>query len=212
MINPTTARLVIIAFCIAVPQVAVWQLNRRTDIAAAPAANLDVSALPMQIGDWSGTNVDVDPRLFDRTGALSMVSRSYSDSSGRRATVQLTSYTMAGLMVMPHVPVNCYRAHGWTILKDDWQKDDADRRFRFMAVENAGLRASVVYWYQLGPDIFDNRDGLRLSLQKLRRQGKAWPPLVKVMIQVTDDISAKESKSPVPELDSEIYKWILTNS
>lgn len=212
MINSTTARLVIVTLCIVVPQVFVWQLNHRVDLSAETAANFDVRDLPMQLGEWSGTAIDPDRRLFEAIGALSVVDRSYRNDSGRRVSVHLTSHPAENLRALLHLPAVCYSGQGWRIVKDDWQHDGNNRRFRLMIVEQSSGRAAVVYWYQLGPDVVSNREELRQIMQKLRRQGQGWPPVVKVMIHVVGDFSDEETKSPVEGLDSEIYKWVLTNS
>ncbi len=205
------ARLLIAALCVVATQAAVWQLNRRTGMAAVAATKIDVRELPMQIGHWTGAPVDLDPKLFDAIGALTAVNRSYIDNMGRHASVHLTSHVAENMAALLHLPTECYPAHGWVILKNDWQSA-GDRRFRMMIVEQSGVRAAVVYWYQLGEDIVSDRDELRPIMQKLRRQGRSWPPVVKVMIQVTGDFSDEENKSPVEGLDSEIYKWVLTKS
>lgn len=212
MLKSMTARLLILAGCIAVPQVAIGLLNYRTGVVAVQAAKFDVGALPMQIGEWSGTPVDVDPRLFDEVGALSMISRSYSNRAGLRAIVHLTSARAADLNAIEHSPAGCYPSHGWKVLKDEWENDSDGRRFRLMVVEQSGTKAAVVWWYQLGPDLVSDREELRRVLQTLRRQGKTWPPVVKVMFHVVGEFTEKDTISPVQGLDSEIYKWVLTNS
>jgi hypothetical protein len=112
---------------------------------------------------------------------------------------------------MPHIPHNCYRVHGWTIVNDDW-RTDGDRRYRLMIVEIGGARAAVAYWYQLGSDVVSDRDELRTIFQKLRRQGQAWPGIVKVMIHIPIDFSEADAKAAAEELGAGIYEWIRTHT
>jgi len=189
----------------------IWAEQHRLRLEAAQVADFDISTLPVQLGMWSGADVDFDPALVGQAGALRMLSRSYENEIGRRAAVHLATYPTAEVHV-PHLPAVCYAGNGWTVLKDERERDDNNRQYNFMVVEQGGARAALVYWFQMGTGIASSRDEIRKHLQTLRLQGKAWPPLVKVMIQMPITISEDDSKSTALSLGASIYEWIKNNS
>ena len=207
-----TARLVIVALCVAAPQAAIWQLNRSTSLAAERAALFDVTTLPMQFGEWSAAVIETDPRLVETIGAISLLDRSYTNAAGRRAYVHVASHATADLLALPHSPNDCYRVHGWTIADDQWRTDGKGRRYRWMVAELSGARVGVAYWYQVSADVASDRDEMRQVYQKLRRQGQGWPPVVKVMIHVPFEFSEADSLSETEELGAAIYEWIRANT
>jgi len=205
------ARLLIATLCVVSTQVAIWYVNYSTGLMAAQAATVDVTALPRQIGEWSGTPDEFDERLFAKTGASSMVNYSCRNGLGRQASVHLASFSLSDI-ALPHTPPDCYSRSGWNIVRNEWQTDSHDRRYRFMLVERNGLQVAVVYWYQLGPNVVGDQDDLRRLLLKLRIQGKAWPPLVKVLIVVPVETSQDDAREQCDDLGAPIYDWILANS
>ena len=205
------ARLLMAALCVAATQVAVWQVKHRTGLQAAQGATFDVTALPFQLGQWSGTSAGFDPKVFAQVGGLSMVNLSYTNELGRHASVHLANFSTADLL-LPHTPPGCYELSGWTIPKDDWQTDSHDRRYRLMYPERDGARFCVAYWYQVGPDVAASREDLRKIMLKLRVNGTPWPPLIKVLIQVSVDFNDDDARSTVEDLGFQIYDWVRIHS
>jgi EpsI family protein len=208
----TAGRLLIAALCIAATQAAVWSVQHRAGLLAAQAASLDVARLPLQLGDWTGAPAEIDPRLVKQVGAISLINRQYQNDTGRRASVHVAGYPYPEENSPPHPPEMCYSNGGWTILQDDWQHDAPNWRYRWMIVDQDGVRAAVVYWYQVGPDVASDRDEMRKIRQKLRLQGKGWPPFVKVLIHVPLEFSEDDAKKAAEDLGAGIYDWIKNNS
>ena len=52
-------RLLICGMCIAAAQLAVWRVQQQSKLLAAPGEAFDVTDLPLQIGQWSSTLVDI---------------------------------------------------------------------------------------------------------------------------------------------------------
>jgi hypothetical protein len=201
-----SGRLLIAALCVAATQTAVWQLQRRTALLADQTAHFDVDALPLQLGTWTGTAAELDPRLFAQVGALRMTNRNYANELGRQTAAHLATFSTADMLV-PHPPQLCLTESGWTILKDEWQTD-GDRRYRLLLVEREGARAAVAYWYQLGAEVAGDRDDLRKILQKFRREKTTWPPMVKVLIQSPVVFSEADASADCRELGAAIYAWV----
>src|SRR5262245_32981176 len=207
--SSTTGKLLVAALCVAATQAAVWKVQRSTRLLADQAAKFDVGALPLELGDrnqWSGTTTELDPRLFKQVGAITMTNRSYHNDAGRPAAVHLATFSTADMLV-PHPPQLCLTESGWNILQDDWQSD-GDRRYRLLIVEQEGARAVVVYWYQLGSDVAGDREDLRKIMQKFRREKTAWPPMVKVLIQIPVVYADADSIADCKDLGAAIFNWV----
>ncbi|HEY3968492.1 MAG TPA: EpsI family protein [Planctomycetaceae bacterium] len=206
-LDTTAARLGIAAICIAGTQAAIANFKNRDESYATQASTCDVTAFPLQTGDWTGSDVEVDDRLFVHLGATSMLNRSYQNGVRKQVTVHLSSYP-AGKLSLPHSPELCYPGAGWKIESDDWKIDSHNHPYRLMVVEQDGTKAAVAYWYQLGSEVASNRDDLRQAFQKIRQQGGVRPPLVKVIIQAPMELSAADDQTAIEEFGSQVYDWV----
>lgn len=210
-VKSTGAKLIVAACCIAATHATVWQIQRRTRLEAAEAEKFDVTTLPMKFGKWSGANIELDPNLFRQTGALSIANRSYQNEAGYRASLHIATYSTADV-TLPHPPDLCYSTAGWGILKDEWQNGGGDFRYRLMIADQNGAKTGVVYWYQLGSHVASNREELRRILQKLRLEGKKWPPLVKVLLTIPITLSEKDATFAAEDFGKQIYDWVSHKS
>ena len=204
-IKSSSARLLIAAAFVALPQAAIWRLEERARVDAAEAAKLDVRDLPMALGRWTGTPAKLDPRIFGKVGAASEVDRFYKNGVLEIA-VHMASFGDAN--AEPHHPQECYPLNGFTILEDNWHDDGQGRRYRWMIAERSRSLQGVCYWYQMGPEVVSTRDEQRQLLQRLRREGRHWPGVVKVMIQIPFAFSAEDARRTAEELAAPVYDWI----
>lgn len=207
---PLVGRLLLAAVCVVAMQWPAWQVDRRTT-SVAGTSRLDVAGLPMQLGQWTGVDAEMDERLVKHIGATCSISRSYQNSHGRQVMVHLAAFPSAEVSI-PHPPRMCYTSAGWTLGPERTSREKETPPFRFMAVERDGTRAEVVYWYQLGPDIAANRGELRGMLQKLRWKGERWPPLVKILLHVPVDSVDRIAESEATEIGIAIYEWLRSAS
>ena len=205
-IKSASGRLLIAAAFVALPQAAIWRLEERARLDAAEAAKLDVRDLPMSLGRWTGIPATLDPRFFVKIGASSEVDRIYKNGVGAEVPVHVASFSDA--QGEPHHPQECYSGSGFTIREDNWHDDGQGRRYRWMVVERSRALQGVCYWYQMGPEFVSTRDEQRQLLQRLRREGRPWPGVVKVMIQVPIAFSADDARHTAEELAAPIYDWI----
>lgn len=204
-------RLVVTALCVIVTQVAVRQLQHSNVVLASAGARFDVEAIPRQIGPWLGEQEEHEQQLFIHVGARSMANRAYRNEIGRVAFVHLAAFATENI-ALPHTPQECYLGTGWAIVKDEWQDAGDSRRFRQMRVQRGDEVADIIYWYQIGADVAAEPNDLRKILQKLRRQGSAWPPTVKVLIQFPIGSTEDDIKTAAEQLAAGIYDSIKENS
>src|SRR5262245_56342387 len=119
-LSTTPGRLVIAAVCIAASQALIWREQSRMRLQAAQSARFDASALPMELGPWSGTLTELDPRMAAYVESVTMTNRLYMNDAGRQASVYVASWP-AGELRVPHPPTICYPGGGWSILKNNTQ-------------------------------------------------------------------------------------------
>src|SRR5579871_888175 len=210
-VESTPRYLLIAAVCIAATQVGLTHFQHETEVHVARGAKCDVTELPIQLGAWTGTNTEIDPRMSAHIGGLSVVERSYSNHRNEQALVHLASFSVV-TPDPPHAPEECYPGAGWKILQNEWWHYGKNRSFRWMLVERDGAKAGVAYWYQSGEQVTSNRRELRALMQKLRWQGEAFPPLVKVMVQVPVESSVVAARTVAEELGTDIFEWVRDHS
>lgn len=208
--NAIPGRLLIAAVCVMATQLPAWWIEYRTSASAETLSKFDASLLPMQLAGWIGAETKLDERLVKHVGALSTTNRVYS-RDGKEIMVHLAAFPPA-MVSLPHPPPLCYTNAGWKITGESWIRSEGQPPIRLLEMELDGVRASVGYWYQLGPYAAGDRDQLRQSLQTLRGQGERWPPLVKVLIHMPSDGTAESAKAPIQEIGGAIFKWVEQES
>ncbi|MGQ0633579.1 MAG: exosortase-associated EpsI family protein [Planctomycetaceae bacterium] len=204
-------RLAIACVCVAATQAAAWHLDRQTRSQASQALELDVAKLPMQLGEWSGVDTEIDARLVAHVGSKSIVNRKYEDGLGRTIIVHLAEFPAAEVSI-PHPPPLCYTNAGWTIVRERWREVAPGVRFREMKLDREGAKVDVTYWYQLGPHVAGNRDDLRKILQSYRFSRDPWPPMVKVLLHAPGDDPDGQAGAAFEQFAAAIFDWIKSQS
>ena len=149
------------------------------------AAQQDLNDLPRQLGEWRGEDQEMEPELFEATGAASTVNRMYTNSAGKAVNLHVTVSFFSNGYNLPHPPPRCYRVNGHTILTtkilEIHSPDGATIPVRLMTAELAGKRSYVLYWYQVGDQII--HDGVQMRRLSWTMRGEdAWPPVLKLML------------------------------
>jgi hypothetical protein len=74
-----------------------------------------LSGFPLQIGDWVGEEVPIDPDIEEAMDVDSYVSRRYVRADGQAG---ISLYMPCGTdiaQLLQHIPENCYVGAGWTL-------------------------------------------------------------------------------------------------
>ena len=152
-----------------------------------------IKTIPMEIGKWKGTDTTMDVRLFGKIAAHEVVSRRYTNpASETELTLHCADFDTFWRRV-PHSPRVCYKSSGWTTIKEEeFELADPDDRpavARLATFEKDGDTVFVLYWFQFGDYVICNASELASARGQYRNE-ETWPPVVKMMIQ----ISAKRPK------------------
>jgi hypothetical protein len=106
-------RMIVCASCLAVGLAARAAVEIGLQ-APRPALKSNLSTLPLQIGDWIGRNVPLDPRIEAETQSDDYVNRVYEDvKNPGRKLVLWVNYSRLGLNLR-HSPEVCLPSGGWT--------------------------------------------------------------------------------------------------
>jgi EpsI family protein len=91
-------------------QAALVQLNQTE----RPALLRSLASLPLEIGEWSGVDLPVDPDIIDRAQTSEFVSRRYENRDHPGVAVSLwINYSREGTNLR-HTPEICLPSGGWT--------------------------------------------------------------------------------------------------
>jgi hypothetical protein len=96
--------------------------------AALEHACAQVETVPLEIGDWQGSDVEVDNGLFALAGARAYWARTYTDRRGGGTVLAILMCGRSGKMSV-HTPEICYRGAGYDLLQEPARtilRDDAD--------------------------------------------------------------------------------------
>ena len=141
--------------------------------AEAPAVQLRQSFdnFPMELGQWRGQHIPLDPEMVKATKSDAHVNVDYTNLSQGSVNLWIAYYAAqkkAGGFV--HSPKLCLTGGGWTQLNTGTSQIGKDLVVNYMVLEQMGRRMLVYYWYlQRGrwlTDEYSNKfymmfDGLR---------------------------------------------------
>ena len=174
---------------------------------------IDVTKLPMKLGDWQGEDKELDPKTFDRTAADVAVNREYRDNEGHVVTVLLALYRTDPDAGVYHAPTNCYRSNGWRLT-------DESTTERVPLSKTASQRVHLTTWEKQNDTIlvmFPVSDGrlhplrpLGLVVGLLAMRGRELtPPMVKILLQTqTPHHNEFYSKARIQEMAARIQRWL----
>ena len=112
-----------------------------------------LKAFPLQVGEWSGTDVAVSHDVLDVLGQGDFLLRVYQDDSGRNPEVDLFlayfSSQRAGDTI--HSPKHCLPGAGWSPIEASTVSISSPGRAPFLAnryiIGKGAERQLVLYWY-----------------------------------------------------------------
>ncbi len=174
--------------------------------------SLDISRLPIKLGEWRGEECKLDAETFDRTGADVAVNRQYRDDQDHSVTMLLALYRTDPDAGVYHAPTNCYRSNGWRLVSESTVEvpisKEASQRVDLSTWEKRGETILVMFWYRLGDYTLFERWDMGKVRWAMRGQ-KSWPPLVKVLLQTpTSRGDEFYSKARIQEMAARIQTWL----
>lgn len=130
-----------------------------------------VSRLPLQIGEWRGTDLAVDQRAYEILETKNLILREYARGNDR---VYLYLIYSQDNRKVTHPPEVCFEGSGIAIVKKDKIPLELAEGKKIVAngliVEKEGSSNLVVYWYKAGPYHLDNylKQQWHIALSRLR--------------------------------------------
>jgi hypothetical protein len=120
-----------------------------------PPLRAPLTTVPMELGDWVGRDVNVDPRVLKESQADEYINRIYENRKdpGRRLWLWI-NYSRMGLNLR-HSPKICLPSGGWTEIESESRmvpiRYGEDRSIRIMRLGYAQgeLVQSIGFWYYI---------------------------------------------------------------
>ena len=142
-------RFLIVVLCLAATAVL---LQTRSNSEQIPASE-PLSSLPRVIGNWTGSDLQIDEESLNVLGAGSFLSRVYEqDSDSQPIDLFVGYFPTQRTGVSIHSPMNCLPGSGWAFESSRYLNlvDSAgkSRRIGEYVVTNGDDRQFVIYWYQ----------------------------------------------------------------
>jgi EpsI family protein len=127
-----------------------WYVQLREPLEVG-AHSLD--EIPLQLDQWAGEDVSMDPKVVDMLDADYHLQRAYVHPMGDLVWLYVGYYGTDRGGRPEHTPWACYPSGGWTIVRSDVVDavtlDGQDViRANELLVEKAGERRLVHFWYQ----------------------------------------------------------------
>jgi hypothetical protein len=149
-----------------IPQIKMTDRFAGTNVSAEQRAEL-FKKVPMNVGDWHGTDMPIDPQVREKAGAVGAVSRSYRNS---RTGEQVDLWLIVGHSrdVSFHTPDVCYPGSGFTarasenslypMVFDEKQKEGTPflTNTFFRESDVSGHQLVRVFWAWYNPENAEN--------------------------------------------------------
>lgn len=167
-----------------------------------------LEAMPQQFGVWKGEASEVDERLFRVIGADEVISREYTNSVGKKLTVHAAVFGDY-FRGVPHPPTVCYPSAGWIQNNREEVVLEAPNvppaTTQMVTYEKEGTRYIVMFWFQMGDQVFTDDQGLGDARRALRTNA-TWPAIVKVLLQ-TQISNPEQDEQRLKDFGSQVYAW-----
>jgi EpsI family protein len=125
------------------------------------ASTIRVADFPMQVGEWTATDIPLTQKEYDILETKNLFVRDYKNSKGEVVNLYVI-YSEQNRKVS-HPPEVCYTGSGATITeRSQFQITDSIRANKLL-VEKADSRQLVVYWYKAGK--FNTAEYLKQQLK-----------------------------------------------
>jgi hypothetical protein len=120
-----------------------------------PPLRAPLTTVPMELGDWVGRDVNVDPRVLKESQADEYINRIYESRKdpGRRLWLWI-NYSRMGLNLR-HSPKICLPSGGWTEIESESRMipirygDDRSIRIMRLGYAQGELVQSIGFWYYI---------------------------------------------------------------
>lgn len=205
------SRLLLLCVIVVAVHLGMMVLKRGFAPSAIVEPRVDISQMPLKFGDWQGESIELDERIFARTGAKSYADRIYRAEGQPPVTMHSAMFFKYDQAVI-HLPDLCFRAQEWQLES----QRSIPIRLSDQATVNAVLgiwrksneRLMVLYWYQLDKQVIVSR----LDLAKVRffMPRKQWPPMVKFLLQTPIDTQEK-AETRLRTIAEHVGRWALEN-
>ncbi len=161
-----TRRLVVLAAVLALQAILVGFLSYDTSYQTGDGVMV-VEKVPLTIEQWTGTDLALDPIVYDILETRAILQRSYRSSLGR---VLMSVVYYPETKVDFHAPESCLAGSGKTILKSTktlrlgTQADGRSLEVTQLVSQEAGGSELAYYFYKAGKYMGGSYFGLRLNL------------------------------------------------
>lgn len=167
-----------------------------------------------QLARW--TSLEAEDREkseeeFEATDARYTVDRTYHNGKNASLSIHMALFDNFDL-AMTHNPNNCYKHNGWEKIREKYLVyENADGKSSKASLitwkRDDGTRVRVVYWYQLGEDVFFFQPGLGRVVWR-NRKNPISPPLVKVLLHLPVGPDAAEDEAALLSFIRPLEEWI----
>ena len=160
----------------------------------------DFRELPIEAGDWVGTDLEFDASVYDVLKADDTIFRRYVNSAGEEAWLFIGYWQNQKYGAQPHSPLHCLPGSGWNILANEVTQLKVDGAgagtfdANFAIIANGKRSESMLYWYQTRSGVLANELSVKLDLS---RNAMLRTPTDAAFIRIT---SPSSSESPELQL------------
>lgn len=173
-------------------------------MAAGMRVDEDFKAVPMKVGDWTGTDSSFDAETYKMLPTCSLLSREYVNGvTGDRVSLSIVYGRDLGDF---HQPEICMEGSGWkrTTSITVWlhPKGAAPHKASVISLTNGYQDIVMVYWFYMGGEVSSSmgREKIRALIEGLRG-GLRPSAMVKFTTPVSvDEESARKAATGLSEL------------
>jgi EpsI family protein len=149
-----------------------------------PAAPM--TAIPLQLGECAGREVETADDTVQVMGAHSFINRTYRLPGGHQIVLHAAAFTDPEYIgTAPHHPTVCYPAAGWKIIErqsDTMEVDGEDVPIEWILFQKDAARIVTAHWFRTGEDVFTGSEGFQTQMASWGQSTR--PCIEKFLVQV----------------------------
>lgn len=176
--------------------------------------DIDISKMPLNVGEWNGEEVPVDEEIKDILETESVLMRKYTNLKGEKLALSVVYYKDSRVAL--HLPEGCMTGKGTKIAEKRVQKIEISGEDSFYAIQmvttsNKG-DVLVLYYFETGNLRTNNYIAFRwqMLLNKLKSKSNSGA-LVRFSIPIRHDLneSIEVLKHFIGQIGPELSKYLI---
>ena len=168
----------------------------------------DLSAVPLELGDWHGEDMMIDQKTRDvlKNDDARMIR--YTNSKGKEVILYLSYWKTQKYGAQPHSPIHCIPGSGWNITRNQIVGSGVFENSSFIIIDNGRAEQAMYFWYAMASGRVADELSVKFNLIKNSLLGR---PNDILFVRLHEDVSSDDRVEDAESTMESFTKLLFSN-